>query len=94
MARAKKLKPAIVRTIFKSAEPAPKVAERFGVSANLVYLIRQGKIHKTVTANLTRPERTSRRGRPPSAVSNINIKLLADAIIDRFMARLLTPASR
>ncbi|HUK58754.1 MAG TPA: hypothetical protein VLV50_05935 [Stellaceae bacterium] len=95
MARAKKLKPATVRTIFKSTESAPKVAARFGVSTNLVYLIRQGKIHKKVTARLARPVRTTLRGRPSSIGStNINIKVLADAIIDRLVARFFSSAIR
>jgi hypothetical protein len=94
MARVKRLKPATVRTIFKSTEAAPRVAVRFGVSTNLVYLIRQGKIHKKITARLTRPARTTLRGRPSSIAANINIKVLADAIVDRLVARFFSAAIR
>jgi hypothetical protein len=88
MARAKKLRPAAVRTIFTSTEPAPKLASRYKVSANLVYLIRQGKIHKAVTQGLHPPA----RGRRQDAMRNrgIDTKALADAIIDRFLARLFS----
>ena len=94
MARAKKLTPAAARAIFKSTESAPKVAARFGVSTNLIYLIRQGKIHKKVTAKLATPSRVNGRSRLAPSVANIDIKSLADAIIDRFMARLFSHAGR
>jgi hypothetical protein len=88
MARARKLTPAAVRAIFKSTESAPKVASRFDVSANLVYPIRQGKIHKKIIAKLVSPSRTKRRPRPAPSVANLNMKAVADAIIDGFIAQL------
>jgi transposase-like protein len=94
MARARKLTPAAVRAIFKSTESAPKVASRFGVSTNLVYLIRQEKVQKKVTAKLATPSRANSRSRRVPSVPNIDVRSLADAIIDRFMARLFSHAGR
>ena len=94
MARPGKLTPAAVRAIFKSTESAPKVAGRFGVSTNLVYLIRQRKIHKKVTATLASPSRANGRSRRVPSASGVDVKSLADAIIDRLIARLSSRAGR
>lgn len=94
MARPKKLTPAAVRSIFKSTEPATKVGPRFGVSTNLIYLIRSGRIHKKITSNLAVPKKAKGRQRAATIAANIDMDALADAIIDRLMARLFSKAGR
>src|ERR1700742_2330106 len=96
MARAKKLRPAAVRAIFKSTEPATKVGPKFGVSTNLVYLIRAGRIHKHVTSSLSAPVQARGRGRPPAVagLGSLDMTKLADTIIDRLLARLSSRVGR
>ena len=94
MARARKLTPTAVRAIFQSTDSGPKVAARFHVSTNLVYLIRQGKIHRKITASLDPSPRVSGRMRGADHLDSIDKNILADAIIDRFLARLLSAAGR
>ena len=90
MARPRKLTPAAVRKIFKSTGSAPTLAKQFGVSANLVYLIRNGRIHKKVTGAMAAPARALGRQRTTGGSANIDVKALADAIIDRLSARLFS----
>jgi transposase-like protein len=94
MARPKKLKPAAVRKIFKSTGSASTVAKEFGVSANLIYLIRGGRVHKQITGTMASPGRGQRRGVLPASVANIDVKRLADAIIDGLIARFRQRAGR
>ena len=94
MARPKKLTPAAVRRIFKSTGSAPTIAKQFGVSANLVYLIRNGRIHKKVTGAMAAPARARGRRGSADTAANINVNALADAIIDRLSVRLFSRGSR
>jgi hypothetical protein len=94
MARPKKLTPAAVRSIFKSTGSAPTIAKQFGVSANLVYLIRNGRIHKKVTGAMAAPARARGRRGSADTAANINVNALADAIIDRLSVRLFSRGSR
>jgi hypothetical protein len=94
MARPKKLTPAAVRRIFKSTGSAPTIAKQFGVSANLVYLIRTGRIHKKATVAMAAPARPRERQRATGGSANIDVKALADAIIDRLSARLFSRGRR
>ena len=55
MAGPKKLSPSVVKRIFQSKDSAPATAKRFNVSPNLVYLIRDRRIHKATTMGLTSP---------------------------------------
>ena len=61
MARRGKLKPAAVRNIFKSAETAKALGARYGVSQNMIYLIRSGRAHHKLTNGLAAPTRTRDR---------------------------------
>lgn len=85
MARGYKLRPSTVRKIFSSTEPAPAMAKRFGVSTNLIYLIRQGRVHKKVTKGLAPAVRSKGT---KSATPAIDLDALADAVIDRLVSRL------
>jgi hypothetical protein len=89
MARKRKLTPATVRKIFKSADTGKALAAQFGVSQHMIYLIRSGRAHQKTTTGLDTPKRS--RGRKASRVpsSNIDMNALADALLDRFMARFL-----
>jgi hypothetical protein len=87
MARQKKLSPQAVRTIFKSKERAADIAKQFKVSQNLVYLIRARRIHSRVTNRLKEPERP-RRGRPSGQNARIDVKQLANAIVQQLVRRL------
>jgi hypothetical protein len=94
MARPKKLTPAAVKSIFKSSDPAAKVGARFGVSTNLVYLIRSGRIHKKITSTMSAPAKAPAKQRAATIAAGINMNALADAIIDRLMARLFAKSGR
>jgi transposase-like protein len=87
----RKLTAAKVRAIFKSLEPVAKTAKKFGVSANLVYLIHGRKIHKEVTQSLRAPRRTGRRRRrgavARSSTVRIDLDRLADRIVRHFLKR-------
>ena len=98
MARLRKLTPASIRDIFKSDETAKALGARYGVSQHMIYLIRSGRAHRNLTHRM--PVQKRGRGRPASAksgkvsaglgaIEQINVKALADALLDRFMARLL-----
>jgi transposase-like protein len=80
MAGPKRLSPRIVRAIFQSAESAPATAKRYGVSPNLVYLIRGRRIHKATTMGLKSPQITRREGRKQPAARRIDVDRLVDAI--------------
>ena len=88
MARTRKLTPAAVRKIFSSSETAKALSDRYGVSQNMIYLIRSGRAHKALTKGLATPKR-SRGGRPKSSVIGTKgaIDALADALLDRLIAR-------
>ena len=103
MARLRKLTPAAIRDIFKSGETAKALGTRYGVSQHMIYLIRSGRAHRKLTQRM--PVRKRGRGRPASGktaraasaargvAAQININALADALLDRFMARLLRSKS-
>jgi transposase-like protein len=88
----RRLKPAVVRAIFKSVEPVVKTAKKFGVSANLVYLIHGRKIHREVTEDIRAPRRTGRRRRRSTlsvraATVKVDLDKLADRIVRHFLKR-------
>lgn len=88
MPRRRKLTNAAVRKIFKSDETAKALGAHHGVSQNMIYLIRSGRAHQKLTNGLAAP--TRKRGRGSSRVSDvqIDIKALANALVDRLIARL------
>lgn len=82
MDRRRKISDSQIRTIFKSPEPAKALGSRFGVSEQMVYLIRSRRVHNRITKGL-------KRGMPVRAASTkIDTVALADAIIDRLIRRL------
>ena len=83
MDRRRKISDSQIRTIFKSAETAKALGTRFGVSEQMVYLIRSRRVHDDVTKGLKRG--TAVR---PAASTKIDTVALADAIIDRLIRRL------
>jgi hypothetical protein len=98
MAGPKKLSPSVVRKIFQSKETAPATAKRYKVSANLVYLIKGGRIHKDVTMALGSPQVAKReRGKGTvapqkggqTASPQFDTGRLADAIAEKVMAQLV-----
>jgi hypothetical protein len=95
MAGPKKLSPSVVRKIFQSTDSAPATAKRFKVSANLVYLIKGGRIHKDVTMALGNPGMTKRdkgggrRAAGAGAGTGIDAERLADAISERVVEELV-----
>jgi hypothetical protein len=88
MPRKRKLTPVAVRKIFASSETAKSLGERYGVSQNMIYLIRSRRSHKALTKGLVAPKR-SPGGRPKSSVVGTKgaIDALADALLDRLIAR-------
>jgi hypothetical protein len=88
LARRRKLTPKAVRAIFKSLESAPQAARQFKVSTQLVYLIRAKRIHKAVTARLKAPMRVARGQKIPRPAFKIDIRALADAIVESLAKRL------
>lgn len=82
MDRRRKISDTQIRTIFKSPETAKALGRRFGVSEQMVYLIRSRRVHDRVTKGL-------KRGMPMRpAATKIDTVALADAIIDRLLRRL------
>ena len=55
MPRRQKLSAVAVRKIYTSKETAKSLSARYGVSANSVYLIRQGRRRPDVTGAFTTP---------------------------------------
>jgi hypothetical protein len=91
--RPRRLTPAVVRAIFKSVDPVVRIAKRFKVSPNLVYLIHGRKIHQAVTEDIRAPRRTGRRRRRSTlsaraATVRIDLDRLADRIVKRLIQRL------
>ena len=82
MDRRRKISDSQIRTIFKSPEPAKALGRRFGVSEQMVYLIRSRRVHSRLTKGLKRG--TAIR----TASAKIDTVALADAIIDRLIRRL------
>jgi hypothetical protein len=80
--RRRKISDSQIRAIFKSPETAKALGRRFGVSEQMVYLIRSRRVHDQITKGL-------KRGMPIRPVSaRIDTVALADAIIDRLLRRL------
>ena len=88
MARKGKLGSAAVRKIFKSVETAKALGSRYGVSQNMIYLIRAGRAHQKVTSGLAAPKRTRGRRSAATPDARIDIDKLADALLARIIARL------
>ena len=93
MAGPKGLSAAIVKSIFRSKDPASALAERHKVSVNLVYLIQQRKIHKGITEGIRKPirkrrPRITRRGQDQSR-TRIDVRQLADRIADTVTKQVL-----
>jgi hypothetical protein len=89
MAGPKRLSPRVVRSIFKSKEPAPTTAKRYKVSANLVYLIKARRIHKATTMGLKSPQMARRETRNRAAGASIDMGRLADAISKKVVLELV-----
>ena len=85
MDRRRKLSDRQIRDIFKSREPAPVLSKRFGISEQMIYLIRSGRAHSRITRGRERSIRSTER-RP--ATTKLDTIALADAIIDRVIDRL------
>ena len=89
MAGPRKLSPQVVRSIFELTESAPATAKRHKVSPNLVYLIRDRRIHKAVTEGLKGPARV-KRGRGKAVVgARIDVNRLADSISKKIVKDLV-----
>jgi hypothetical protein len=88
MPRKHKLSAAAVRKIYTSKESAQSLSARYGVSPNSVYLIRQGRRRQDVTRSLTKGTVTRKRRAPRRTVEPTDMKALADAVLDRLIARL------
>ncbi len=88
MPRKSKLSPAAIRRISASKESAKDLAARYGVTAGYIYAIRRGRGRKDVT--VAPPTAKVRRGQKPIRARNgeIDINALADALVDRLIARL------
>jgi hypothetical protein len=88
MPRKRKLTPTAVRKIFKSREIAAAIAPQYGVSAGMIHMIRQGRRYHEITEGIIAPKRA--RGRQKSLTVNpkVDIDALADAVLDRLIARL------
>jgi hypothetical protein len=92
MAGPKRLSPATVRAIFRSKEPASQVAARHHVSVNLVYLVQQRKIHKSITKSIRKPIRKRRsraRGGYGQPTPRIDVNRLADRVAELVTKRVL-----
>lgn len=92
MAGPKRLKPATVRAIFRSKEPASGLAAQHRVSQNLVYLIQQRKIHKGITEGIRKPIRKRARkgaGRAQSTATRIDVNRLAERVAEMVTKRVL-----
>lgn len=88
MPRKSKLTPAAVRRICASKVSAKDLAAQYGVTPNYIYAIRQGRSRRDVTRGQAAAK--VRRGRKPirARTGEIDINALADALIDRVIARL------
>lgn len=88
MPRKSKLSPAAVSRICASKESAKDLAARYGVTASYVYSIRRGRGRKDVAG--APPAAKVRRGQKPIRARNgeMDINALADALVDRLIARL------
>jgi hypothetical protein len=87
MARKRKLTPATVRKIFKSAETGKALSAQFGVSQHMIYLIRSGRAHQKTTSGLEASKRARGRKASRTPTAKIDVNALADALLDRIMAR-------
>jgi hypothetical protein len=88
MPRKQKLSAAAVRKIYTSKESAQSLSARYGVSPNAVYLIRQGRRRQDITRLLTKGTVTRKRRTTRRAAKPIDMRVLADAVLDRLIARL------
>jgi len=77
-----------VRKIFTSKETAKALSTHHGVSVNMVYLIRSGRAHGKLTEGLPAPRRTRGRRATYARDVKIDIKALANAVVDGLVARL------
>lgn len=82
MDRRRKITNSQIRKIFRSPETAKALGRRFGISEQMIYLIRSRRVHHGITRGLKRGT-TSRSVSP-----KIDTVALADAIIDRLIKRL------
>jgi hypothetical protein len=88
MPRKRKLTPAAVRKIFKSRETAAAIAPQYGVSAGMIHMIRRGRRYHEITEGIIPPKKTRGRQKSLTANPNFDVDALADAILDRLIARL------
>jgi hypothetical protein len=88
MPRKRKLTPAAVRKIFKSPETAAAMAPQYGVSTGMIHMIRQGRRYHEITEGIIAPKRARGHQKFPTANPKFDIDALADAIVDRLIARL------
>jgi hypothetical protein len=89
MPRRRKLTDAAVRKIYTSPDTAKALSARHGVSVNMVYLIRSGRAHGRLTDGLAAPRRAQGRRASSARDVKINVKALADALLERLAARLV-----
>lgn len=88
MPRKSKLSPAAVRRICASKESVKDLVARYGVTASYIYAIRRGHGRKGVAGTPT-AAKGRREQKPTRARSEeLDINALADALIDRVIARL------
>jgi hypothetical protein len=88
----RKLVPARVRATFKNHEPVATTATKFGVSPNLIYLVRARRIHPTTTQKMRAPRRVRHRRwmivLARRAAVRIDLERLANRIVRNFLKRL------
>jgi hypothetical protein len=89
MARKRKLNSAQIREIFRSREPTKALSQQFGVSQQMIYLIRSGRYYPDITGGPKRARKASRSALL-SAQPSVDVNALADAVIDRLIKRLRT----
>ena len=87
MARARKLNSSKIRKIFQSPETAKALSRRFGVSTQMIYLIRSGGYYGDITKGLKRAGKVGRDALH-AVQPRIDINALADAVLDRLIKRL------
>jgi hypothetical protein len=84
MDRRRKINDSQIRAIFLSAENTSVLSKRYGVSGQMIYLIRSGRVHGGITKGLRAPIRTN----ASRASKTDSTEALADAIIDKLVKRL------
>ena len=84
MDRRRKISDSQIRAIFTSTKTGSVLSKRYGVSEQMIYLIRSGRVHSALTKGLKPPPRPS----PSRATKTDMIEALAEAIVNKLVQRL------